>query len=217
MNYQAHYDRLVERARNRTLEGYVERHHVVPRCMGGSDDVSNIVVLTAREHFVAHQLLVKMYPSVGGLIAAVRFLTSTRQGNPVTNRMYAWLRIRHATEMSRINKGKKMTPEQIAKAAASHLGKKRSEETRKKISVAMSGKTWTSVQKESLKHGRQLQNQARKEAGIPHHNAGRTQSEEEKLKKSLALKGRIPSPEVIAKRTAARNATYAARRAAPCV
>ena len=64
MNYRRHYDRLIERARNRVLSGYVERHHVLPRCMGGGNESSNLVQLTAEEHYVAHQLLHKMHPDV---------------------------------------------------------------------------------------------------------------------------------------------------------
>jgi hypothetical protein len=39
---------------------YVEKHHIIPRCIGGSDHRENIVSLTAREHFVCHLLLTKM-------------------------------------------------------------------------------------------------------------------------------------------------------------
>ena len=63
MDYKKHYDKLIEKARSRTKpEGYTERHHIIPKCLGGIDDQTNIAVLTAREHFVAHLLLVKIYP-----------------------------------------------------------------------------------------------------------------------------------------------------------
>ena len=39
---------------------YVEKHHIIPRCIGGSNHRENIVSLTAREHFVCHLLLTKM-------------------------------------------------------------------------------------------------------------------------------------------------------------
>lgn len=59
--YTFHYELLIARARNRPApEGYCERHHVIPRSLGGSDEMSNIVTLTAREHFIAHLLLSKM-------------------------------------------------------------------------------------------------------------------------------------------------------------
>jgi hypothetical protein len=40
--------------------GYAEKHHIIPRALGGSNHPSNLVYLTAREHFIAHLLLPKM-------------------------------------------------------------------------------------------------------------------------------------------------------------
>ena len=71
MDYTKHYNLLIERAKNRLLECYTERHHIVPRCMGGSDDLDNLVDLTPEEHYVAHQLLVKMHPGEHKLVYAL--------------------------------------------------------------------------------------------------------------------------------------------------
>jgi hypothetical protein len=58
--YEATYNRLMERARGRRKErGIHENHHVIPRSLGGSDSSSNIVALTYKEHFLAHWLLTK--------------------------------------------------------------------------------------------------------------------------------------------------------------
>ena len=58
--YQHWYNQLIDRARRREhLYEYFERHHIVPCCLGGSDDPSNIAKLTYREHFLAHWLLTK--------------------------------------------------------------------------------------------------------------------------------------------------------------
>lgn len=46
MNYEQIYNQLIDRARTRVLTGYKERHHITPRCIGGNDDVSNLVDLT---------------------------------------------------------------------------------------------------------------------------------------------------------------------------
>lgn len=62
MNYSKHYDNLISRAKARVLDGYKERHHVVPKCMGGDNSPKNLVDLTPEEHFLAHQLLVRMHP-----------------------------------------------------------------------------------------------------------------------------------------------------------
>ena len=58
--YTRWHDAIIERARDRILEGYSERHHVLPRSLGGTNLKSNIVRLTCREHFLVHWLLAKM-------------------------------------------------------------------------------------------------------------------------------------------------------------
>lgn len=58
--YTFWYRNLMDRARTRVLSGYVERHHVIPKALGGNDRTDNLVALTAKEHFVAHHLLTKM-------------------------------------------------------------------------------------------------------------------------------------------------------------
>ena len=55
------YFRLIDKCQSRVKpDGYTERHHIIPRCLGGTDDSDNLVVLTAREHFICHRLLTKM-------------------------------------------------------------------------------------------------------------------------------------------------------------
>jgi hypothetical protein len=62
MNYQHTYNQLIAKAQARNgVAGYCERHHITPRSLGGSDEKTNIVALTAREHFVAHMLLAKVH------------------------------------------------------------------------------------------------------------------------------------------------------------
>ena len=59
--YSRWYNQIIERAKCRLLTGeYKEIHHIIPKCLGGNNDSSNLVELTAREHFIAHWLLTKM-------------------------------------------------------------------------------------------------------------------------------------------------------------
>lgn len=92
MDYATHYDRLIARARGRVLAGYRERHHVLPRCMGGTDAPANLVDLTPEEHYVAHQLLVKMHTGVRGLAHAAVKMAKQCRGR----KAYGWLRRAHA-------------------------------------------------------------------------------------------------------------------------
>lgn len=48
---------LVTRGRFECGEEYHERHHILQKCMGGTNDEENLIDLYAREHFIAHKLL----------------------------------------------------------------------------------------------------------------------------------------------------------------
>jgi hypothetical protein len=63
LDYTAIYERLVEVAKSRPTPAVTEKHHVIPKCMGGSDDPENLVLLTPREHLFAHKLLVRIHPN----------------------------------------------------------------------------------------------------------------------------------------------------------
>jgi len=62
MNYKKIYDQIIDRSINRNISGYTENHHIIPKCMGGTNNPVNLTKLTAREHFLAHWLLHEMYP-----------------------------------------------------------------------------------------------------------------------------------------------------------
>lgn len=108
MNYQKHYNLLIARARARVLEGYVERHHILPRCMGGGDDDENIVQLTPEEHFTAHVLLLRIHKDTEyryALAKACSKMTSGHPGRRVTRGLYGWLRREHSIAMSASQSG----------------------------------------------------------------------------------------------------------------
>ena len=60
--YKRIYFSIIKHAqiRGKAFIGYTEKHHIIPKSLGGTDDVTNIVTLTAREHFICHRLLVRM-------------------------------------------------------------------------------------------------------------------------------------------------------------
>lgn len=102
MNYTRIYDDLIKRAFNREIDGYYETHHILPRCMGGDDSDSNLVKLTAREHYVAHQLLAKIHPEHAGLVFAAIRMTMSPNSKRVNNRIYSWLREKHSENSSKL-------------------------------------------------------------------------------------------------------------------
>lgn len=108
MNYQRIYDSIIYRARVRKIDGYTELHHVLPRCLGGSDDHSNLVRLTPEEHYLCHLVLLKIYPNEHKLVFAARMMCANNQNLKRNNKLYGWLRRKYSKEMKLF----KNTPEQ---------------------------------------------------------------------------------------------------------
>lgn len=92
MNYLKHYNILIDRGILRShIDGYIEVHHIIPICMGGVNTPENLVKLTPEEHYLAHLLLVKIYPDISKLIYACSMMCSTRLGRQ-SNKSYGWVR-----------------------------------------------------------------------------------------------------------------------------
>lgn len=81
MNYQKVYNQIISQSqlelRVRGNVIYYERHHIVPKCLGGSDVDDNQVLLTAREHFLCHWLLHRLNPSNAKLTHAFHMMCFT--------------------------------------------------------------------------------------------------------------------------------------------
>ena len=177
MDYKKIYNKLVDKQRlkNRRKEDdvYYEAHHIIPRSFGGKGDSRNInhpniVLLTAKEHYIAHLLLTAIYPNSPAMLKA--FWNMCQTGNKKrykpSAKTFEKIRIeyskkiqgknatfygkKHTTESlfkisksskgRKANLGKKHTDETKQKIANSKLGKKLSNETKQKISKAISGK-----------------------------------------------------------------------------
>jgi len=110
MNYLSIYNSIIARAalanRSRKDKAYYEAHHIIPKCLSGSNDKTNLVLLTAREHFVCHQLLVKIYPGNHKLVFSLRMLTASSTRHIRNNKEYEWVRKLIAKASSESQKGK---------------------------------------------------------------------------------------------------------------
>ena len=63
------YNNLIESRKTRLLPAdiYTEKHHIIPRSLGGDDSDNNLIRLLPREHFIAHLLLAKIYTGQNGM------------------------------------------------------------------------------------------------------------------------------------------------------
>ena len=138
MNYQKIYNQIIERAQNRKLDGYKERHHIIPKCMGGSNDKTNLVELTAREHFLCHILLCEIYPGEIKLITSLWLMAIGKKRKKenkyiIGSRIYESLKIKNAKNQSKSQTGRKLSEETKLKMSEAKLGKKLPEETKQKM------------------------------------------------------------------------------------
>ena len=132
--YTRCYFSIIERAKSRTLECYVEKHHIIPKSLGGNNRNDNIVSLTAREHFICHWLLTKMLEEGKlkwkMLYAFGAFLQKNKSQDRliITGRKYELLKKAGSIARSNFNKGNtyslgyKHSEESIQKRKESMLG-----------------------------------------------------------------------------------------------
>ncbi len=103
MNHQYIYDCLIQKRQQEPATGYTERHHILPRSMGGSDDPSNLVVLTGREHWIAHLLLWKIHRNAKMIFACnMMAMRCEERGIPriKNSRSYEMLRKEYSVAIS---------------------------------------------------------------------------------------------------------------------
>ena len=105
MNLILVYNEIISRAKslNRTRKnGRFEKHHIIPRCKGGTDAKENLVLLTPKEHYVCHHLLHKYYPDDKYLFLAYHLMTFSNKQNlqKITAKQYEELRVKNSIYQS---------------------------------------------------------------------------------------------------------------------
>lgn len=186
MDYLRIYNELMEHSKNRNLECYTEAHHIIPRCLNGDDSEENLATLTAREHFIAHLLLCKIYPNHRGLRLALWMMTNVKDKNQKryspNSRLYEMIRLEYSESIRGVN--------------SHNYGKKHSEETRVKISQkakerigeknSFYGKTHSAETREKIK---------KSVTGLDHSDETRKKMSEDRKGKVSGRKGKINSTE----------------------
>jgi len=110
MTYSAVYCALIERRRQHALQDsvYGEVHHVIPKSEGGDDSKENLVRLSAREHYIAHLLLAKIYDDVK-MYSALTYMQTHRHKNRIfkfNSHLYEKLREEFGRKISTSYKGR---------------------------------------------------------------------------------------------------------------
>ena len=178
MTYSAVYCALISKRLKNPItkdDCYVEQHHIIPKSEGGLDEPDNLVNLTAREHYIAHLLLAKIYKDFK-MYAAIRWmkigqskLHKGQRGFRFNSRLFEKMKLEYDNrnrgkvismearkKMSLAKRGKKMSLESrqrmsiVRKGHRPYFTKGHSDETREKIANSMRGKKFSFGQKISL-------------------------------------------------------------------
>jgi hypothetical protein len=190
MNHQKIYDKIIKKANLENREKgygiYYEKHHIIPKSMGGSNENINLVLLTAKEHYIVHRLLTRIYPDNRSILTAFHFMVHGQQGQRMylSSRVYA-----EARELFiKVQKTRKLSEETKRKISESRKGKKLSEETKEKIRQKALGRKASEETRKILSNSHK---------GIEPGNKGKKmgpRSDEVKKQISYKLKGRKKPP-----------------------
>lgn len=133
------YNSIIIRAKNsirsKSDNTYYESHHIIPTALGGDDKQSNKVLLTAREHYIAHHLLFKHYQSTQQIFEmdkmafAFNQMTWNVNGKRYNSKSFSIARKAMAEAISRQNKGKKLSQAHKDKLSKAATGRKMSQES----------------------------------------------------------------------------------------
>jgi len=202
MNHQKIYDAIISNAKleNRVKYtyyfrkksnfklSYYESHHILPKCLNGTDADDNKVLLTPREHYLCHKLLTYIYVGNRKLTCAFHYMTYSKKfGKIVSARDY-----KYATEL---HKNTPISEETKKKQNEKKIGRKRnpcSKETKEKIRKGNKGKSKNKGKKLkpfSDEHKLHI-SKAKKGVKLGKNKKHKTLSNEHKLKLSERLKGR---------------------------
>lgn len=121
IHYYNRYLRFIESCRSdTTVYDYTEDHHIVPKSLGGTDNLDNIIKLSARQHFIAHLLLWKTHMTFGMakafyMMANVNSDKHTGRKFKINSRIFETLRKHRSEEQTKLNKIRWNDPEWSAK------------------------------------------------------------------------------------------------------
>ena len=137
------YNSLINRGKLRGLDKsiipyYVELHHILPRCLGGKNNPENLVLLTAREHIIAHLLLTRIYRGNFKILSAATKMFSigkTKREEDIkriSTRTLAQLK----EEYSKAQLAKEFSDNHKKNLSESHRGIRFSEKTKAKLKLS---------------------------------------------------------------------------------
>ena len=205
--YSRWYFNLIQSASKQTRSkknGYFENHHIHPECLGGKRTKDNMVLLTAREHIIAHRLLIRMFiphtKSWTSMVFAFKRMIDTGSKHSVERQLV--INSRHIAERKRLHglamkirmTGKSMPDHVKAIISAHNLGRKLTDEHKKSISSTLKKTLSSPEQREKISAERKSR-VYKDEQRIKASNGMKTVWAERNYKKPILMKPGQNTPE----------------------
>lgn len=163
MNYLKIYNALIyDATHNPKSDSYKEIHHIIPQCMAGDNSRENLIELTARQHYLAHWLLYKIYKT-SSLVHAwhcMSRISAGQQNRTINSHLFQYCKLERKKYLSQQMSGsgnnfygKRHTTESRKKMSDSQKGKSHTIETRKKMSASQAGKLKTVSHRQKIGRG----------------------------------------------------------------
>ena len=110
-HYYNRYTKFIESCRIQNLNDvYTEKHHIIPRSLGGTNDESNLITLSGRQHYIAHWMLWKAYR--GKMALAFKFMNHDgKHARRINSKIFEQLRKDRNEHVIKVNTGKTRTQE----------------------------------------------------------------------------------------------------------
>jgi hypothetical protein len=222
--YETWYAAITKRGQIRELDSDNEIHHIIPKSLGGSNNIYNLTSLTTREHFICHWLLTKIHREGEAhwkMINALRFMRAEnanqkRYSNKITARVYSKLKQEYS----------KLQSERMMGENNPLYGKPRTEKAKTKISEANTGRVQPineKLKQKAAQTGRKrepfndvwLANMSKAKLGSKNHMHGKNHNESTvEMIRQKAI-GRKQSAETIAKKVEAIRGTKREKKLCP--
>ena len=174
--YTRWYYNIITNVQSRTLQFdvYTEKHHIIPKSLGGSNDKSNLVKLLPKEHFACHRLLTKMTEGDARRKMCYAFWILTNRANhSVSSSAYSQAKLLIQEQM----RTRVITDEFREKCRSNQLGKKISDATRQALLKSNLGRKKTNEEIEKIRNS--VKNHYSTNANI---RKGKKRTEEQKAK-----------------------------------
>ena len=188
--YLKRYKKLINHYVNSRVEGFVELHHIKPKCLGGTNDNKNIVPLPPKAHFIAHYLLWKAYPNEIKLSQAFGMMcvNNKSQHRRVSSRMYEQAKVARSSALKGVPRPEWVKEKlRVPKKNKENYKGSKSESHKKNMSKAQSGKSKSPTHIDNIKKSLQpYWDKKMKDTKVLHENLRKEFMENDMSRKEFA-------------------------------